>query len=165
MLPDTSEIFRTKNQIGHIMKIIKLFGCIFVLLFANFGLADTGSTGNPTNWVQIGETQDTFLQLDANSILGFKTNNGVLAHRADYRYKGKVDNRLTSKAHTAFMIQEDCDTGKGNITIFPVGPDGQPNGKGDTYEFDLSDNRVYDAVAKTMCKARKIMSENQRLTK
>jgi hypothetical protein len=124
--------------------------------------AATGSTGNPVNWVQVGETTDTFLLIDANSIAGFEAPNLGLAHRADYMFKGKKSDNFTSVPKTAFMVQGECDDGRGNLTLFVTGENGQPKGKGETQKFKLDGETWVDAVARTMCKARQIMMDNQR---
>lgn len=122
----------------------------------------TGSTGNPVNWVQIGETKDTVLLIDANSITGFEAPNLGLAHRADYMFKGKTNSKLTSATRTAFMLQKACDEGAGQLTLFFTDKDGQPNGKGDSHQFSVDGDSWVDAIARTMCKARQIMMDNQR---
>lgn len=125
--------------------------------------AATGSTGNPVDWVQIGETKDTLLLIDANSIAGFEAPNLGLAHRADYVFKGKKSSKLTGPVRTAFMMQQQCDEGKGQLTLFLTNKEGQPSGKGETHEFSLDGEFWVDAIARTMCKARQIMMENQKV--
>ena len=134
--------------------------CAFLLCsgLPAFG-QNNGSTGNPVNWVQVGQTKDTILQIDANSILGFNGKLG-LAHRTDFRFKGKVDDKLTSQTKTALMLQEDCDKGQGNLAIFFTNSDGQPSGKGDTYSFNLRGEDWADAIARGLCKARQISMDN-----
>jgi hypothetical protein len=128
--------------------------------------SNVGSTGDPRNWVQIGQTKDAILQLDANSILGFDAPNPSigLSHRADFRYKGISDERLTSAPKTAFMKQSDCDKGAGNIAIFITDQDGNPLGRGETHEFQVSGEFWVDAIGRTMCRARQLMMDNQKLT-
>lgn len=125
---------------------------------------ETGSTGQPVNWVQIGELKDTILQIDANSILGFNAPQW-LAHKADVRFKGKDDENLTSQKKTAFMRQTDCDVQQGSLSMFITNSDGQAIGDGETYNFDLKGEMWTDAVARAMCKARKLMIENSKLVK
>lgn len=124
--------------------------------------AATGSTGNPVSWVQIGETQDTILLIDANSIMGFEAPGLGVAHRADYMFKGKKDRSLTSAARTAFMVQQQCDEGQGQLTLFVTDKNGQPAGQGETHQFATSGDSWVDAIARTMCKARQLMMENQK---
>lgn len=125
--------------------------------------AATGSTGNPVEWVQVGETKDTVLLIDANSITGFEAPNLGLAHRADYMFKGKTNSKLNSATRTAFMLQQQCDEGKGQLTLFFTDKEGQPSGKGETHKFSVAGDAWVDAIARTMCRARQIMMENQRV--
>lgn len=125
--------------------------------------AATGSTGNPVEWVQVGETKDTLLLIDANSISGFEAPNLGLAHRADYVFKGKTNKKLTSATRTAFMLQQHCDEGNGQLTVFFTDKEGQPSGKGETHQFSVDGESWVDAIARTMCKARRLMMGNQRV--
>lgn len=125
--------------------------------------AEMGSTGQPRSWVQIGETVDTVLQIDTHSITGFDSPNLGMAHRADYRFKGKASDGLTSRARTAFMVQKECDDQKGSLTIFSTGSQGNPVGKGEGLDFEIGRGTWPDAVAGTMCKARQLMMDNQRV--
>jgi hypothetical protein len=133
--------------------------------FTPFAYSQTGTTGKPIEWVQIGQTQDLVLQLDANSLLGYEGANGLPVHRADFRYKGKTDERLTTKTKTAFMLQTDCDAQRGVISILPTNAEGQPTGNGEDFNFDLAGETKPDAIARAMCKARQITIENQILQK
>ncbi len=123
----------------------------------------TGSTGNPVEWVQVGETKDTLLLIDANSITGFEAPNLGLAHRADYMFKGKTNSKLNSRTRTAFMVQQACEEGAGQLTIFFTDKEGQPSGKGETHVFSVDGDSWVDAIARTMCRARQIMMDNQRV--
>ena len=125
--------------------------------------AATGSTGNPVEWVQVGETKDTVLLVDANSMMGFEAPNLGLAHRADYMFKGKTNSKLNSRTRTAFMVQQACEEGAGQLTIFFTDKEGQPSGKGESHMFSVDGDSWVDAIARTMCRARQIMMDNQRV--
>lgn len=135
----------------------------FALCLALIGIscANAAADGEkPAEWVQIGETRDTVLQIDANSLYGFESSGLGAAHRVDYRFKGKTDEKLTSTPRTAFMAQTDCDAGEGTVTMFVVDADGEPSGAGDTYKFKLDGESFPDAIARALCKARSLMMEN-----
>jgi hypothetical protein len=61
------------------------------------------------------------------------------------------------------MVQKECDEQKGSLTIFSTGPQGNPVGKAESFDFELGRGTWPDAVAATMCKARKLMMDNQRV--
>ncbi len=119
-----------------------------------------GSTGNPVEWVQVGETKDLLLQIDTNSMYGWKIEND-LWHRVDFRFFGKIDEKMTTNAKTAFMMQSDCDSKKGGMTIAMTNSEGRPIGKSDYYEFDLSSETWQDAIGRALCKARQFMMDNK----
>jgi hypothetical protein len=60
------------------------------------------------------------------------------------------------------MVQQQCDEGKGQLTVFATDKTGQSSGQGETYEFATSGDSWVDAIARTMCKARQLMMENQK---
>ena len=134
-------------------------GLFLALSFATLAGAAVGDE-KPAEWVQIGETKDTLLQVDANSLYGFESSGLGAAHRVDYRFKGKTDEKLTSTPRTAFMAQADCDVGKGTVTMFVVDADGEPSGAGDTYKFTLDGDSFPDAIARALCRARELMMQN-----
>lgn len=145
-------------------KSLRHYACISALcMLLPQAWAATGSTGNPVEWVQVGETKDTVLLVDANSIFGFQAPNLGLAHRADYMFKGKTNSKLTSATRTAFMQQKQCDEGQGTLTLFFTDKEGQPSGKGESHQFSVDGDSWVDAIGRTMCKARQIMMDNQQV--
>lgn len=135
---------------------------MIITVCSNYVFAETRKSSETENWFQIGDTQDKIIQMNANSFSGYKDEDGVLLHSSEYRFIGKVDKRLNSNAITAIMVQKECDKSKGSIKTISIGSDGKTKNIVDTYVFDLSETRVIDAVAKTMCEYRKIIIENKK---
>lgn len=115
-----------------------------------------GSTGRPTEWVQIGKTKDHIVQIDANSITGFEGPLG-LSHRGDFRLMSQKNERLVTNPKTIFMRQADCDAKGGNLTTFATDPNGQAIGKGETHSFKLGGVKWPDYVGDGLCRARRIV--------
>jgi hypothetical protein len=144
------------------MSFKKSILCAFIFISSSI-FAQVGSTGSPVNWIKIGETLDTFLQIDGNSLAGFDGPLG-LAHRADFRFKGKTDENLTSQVKVAFMIQSVCDVNKGEVTIFSINSDGNPTGRGESFVFTMNGEQWPDALGRAMCKARKVNMDNRKVS-